>query len=288
MASTGEVINQNLIKVEEGLPVLQEGVDKLIKIIEGDKSQSFSSEEYMRFYSTVYNMCHPNPAGENCQVLYQKYNNILEEYITSKVLPSLQGKKEEALLQELEKRWSNHKIMTRWLSRFFHYLDRYFVTLKKLPPLQQVGLMSFYSLIFGEMNNQIRDAVMCMIDQEREREDIDQALIKNVIAIYVDAGQGSMEYYKKDFEEAMFKATAAFYSTKASSWSKNVSYKDYMLKVECCLKHERDTVSCYFRNRSQKKLLEIVEYELQSVTVYATELQEKKQLDASLMAENPI
>ncbi|XWS39050.1 hypothetical protein CRYUN_Cryun18bG0016800 [Craigia yunnanensis] len=186
-------------------------------------------------------MCHPSPAGGYCQVLYEKYNNIFEEYITSKVLPSLQGKKDEALLQELEKRWSNHKIMTRWLCRFFHYLDRYFVAVKKVPPLQEVGLLSFYNLIFGEMNNQIRDAVMSMIDQEREGEHIDQALIKNVMAIYVDVGQGSMKYYEKDFEEAMFKDTSAFYSTKASNWLKNESYKDYLLKVECCLKHERDS-----------------------------------------------
>ncbi|XWS39049.1 hypothetical protein CRYUN_Cryun18bG0016800 [Craigia yunnanensis] len=239
MSSTEE--HQHLAKVEEGWPVLQEGVDKLIKIIKGDKSQSFSSANYMLYYTTVYNMCHPSPAGGYCQVLYEKYNNIFEEYITSKVLPSLQGKKDEALLQELEKRWSNHKIMTRWLCRFFHYLDRYFVAVKKVPPLQEVGLLSFYNLIFGEMNNQIRDAVMSMIDQEREGEHIDQALIKNVMAIYVDVGQGSMKYYEKDFEEAMFKDTSAFYSTKASNWLKNESYKDYLLKVECCLKHERDS-----------------------------------------------
>lgn len=69
------------------------------------------------------------------------------------------------------------------------------------------------------------------IDREREGEDIDQALVKNVLAVYVDVGQGSLKYYEKDFEEAMFEDTAAFYSTKASKWIKNESYKNYMLKV---------------------------------------------------------
>ena len=36
---------------------------------------------------------------------------------------------------------------------------------------------------------------------------------------------------EKDFIEAMFKETAAFYSSKASNWIKNESYKDYILKV---------------------------------------------------------
>ncbi|XVE65633.1 hypothetical protein DITRI_Ditri08aG0015900 [Diplodiscus trichospermus] len=258
--------HQHLIEIEEGWPVLQEGIDKLIKIIEGDKTQSFSSADYMLYYTTVYNICYSNASG-NCQVLYEKYINIFQDYITNKVLPCLEGKKDEALLRELVKRWSNHKIMTRWLSRFFHYLDRYFVAVKSIQSLQEVGLLSFYNLI----------------DRGREGEDIDEALIKNVMAIYVDVGQGSMEYYEKDFEEAMFKDTAAFYSTKASNWLKHESYNDYMLKVEYCLKHERDTVSCYLHNRSQKKLIEIVEYEL--LSVYATELQEKKQLDASPLTE---
>jgi len=40
------------------------------------------------------------------------------------VLPSLQDHRDEFLLQELLTRWSNHKVMVRWLSRFFNYLDR--------------------------------------------------------------------------------------------------------------------------------------------------------------------
>ncbi|WRX20151.1 Cullin [Theobroma cacao] len=252
MARTEE--HQHSIKVEEGWPVIQEGVDKLIKGIEGDNSQSFSSEDYMRYYTY--------PCFEG-----SVFFNQIDSSIRLEVMPSLQGKEGEALLQELEKRWSNHKMMTRWLSRFFHYIDRYFVAVKKVPSVQEVALSSFYNLI----------------DREREGEDIDQALVKNVLAVYVDVGQGSLKYYEKDFEEAMFEDTAAFYSTKASKWIKNESYKNYMLKVASCLKHERETISCYLQDRSQRKLLEIVEHEL--LSVHATELQEKEQLDASPLTE---
>jgi cullin 1 len=40
------------------------------------------------------------------------------------VLPSLHEHRDEVLLKELLKRWDNHKVMVRWLSRFFNYLDR--------------------------------------------------------------------------------------------------------------------------------------------------------------------
>lgn len=44
----------------------------------------------------------------------------------------------EQLLKESLLRWENHRIMVRWLSRFFTYLDRYATTphvLRLCPPL---------------------------------------------------------------------------------------------------------------------------------------------------------
>lgn len=59
------------------------------------------------------------------------------------MLPSLQDKHGEFLLKELVFRWKNHKLMVRWLSRFFYYLDRYFITRRSLMPLKKVGWDSF-------------------------------------------------------------------------------------------------------------------------------------------------
>ena len=43
---------------------------------------------------------------------------------TQQVLPALREHRDEVLLKELYHRWCNHKLMVRWLSRFFNYLDR--------------------------------------------------------------------------------------------------------------------------------------------------------------------
>ncbi|GFZ21821.1 cullin family protein [Actinidia rufa] len=137
---------------------------------------------------------------------------------------------------------------------------------KKLPSLNATSLFIFYELI----------------RREREGEQIDQALVKNVLDIYVEIGEGSMKYYVKDFEEAMLIDTASFCSHKASIWIASESYKDYMLKVEESLKHEKDRVSCYLQQKSQYKLLEVVEHEL--LSVYASQLEEKKMLDENEVA----
>jgi len=69
------------------------------------------------------------------------------------------------------------------------------------------------------------------INREREGEQIDQALVKSILAINAENGIGSLKQHKQNLEEAILKDTAAFYSQKASYWMQNKSYNEYMLAV---------------------------------------------------------
>ncbi|KAG5628236.1 hypothetical protein H5410_013454 [Solanum commersonii] len=232
---------RSTIDLKHGWDFMQRGITKLKNILEGLPEPQFSSEDYMMLYTTIYNMCTQNPPHNYSQQLYDKYREAFEVYITTMVLPSLREKHDEFMLRELVKRWSNHKVMIRWLSRLFHFLDRYFIARKSLPNLNEVGLTCFCD----------------QIDQEREGEQIDRALLKNVLDIFVEIGMGSMDKYENDFEDAMLKDIAAYYSCKASNWILEDSYPDYMLKAEKCLKREKDRVSHYLHSSSVTKLLEV-------------------------------
>ncbi|CAN4113571.1 unnamed protein product [Withania somnifera] len=265
---------RSTINLEHGWDFMQRGITKLKNILERLPEPQFSSEDYMMLYTTIYNMCTQKPPHDYSQQLYDKYRESFEEYITATVLPSLREKHDEFMLRELVQRWSNHKVMVRWLSRFFHYLDRYFIARRSLPGLNEVGLTCFRDLVYLELNGKVRDAVISLIDQEREGEQIDRALLMNVLDIFVEIGMGSMDYYENDFEAAMLKDTAAYYSRKASNWILEDSCPDYMLKAEECLKREKDRVSHYLHSSSETKLLEKVQNEL--LSVYATQLLEKE------------
>ncbi|CAA0834817.1 Cullin-1 [Striga hermonthica] len=265
---------RNTIDLDQGWDFMQKGITKLKNILEGLPEQQFSSEDYMMLYTTIYNMCTQKPPHDYSQQLYDNYREAFEEYITSTVLPSLREKHDEFMLRELVKRWLNHKIMVRWLSRFFHYLDRYFIARRSLPSLKEVGLTCFRDLVYQELNGKVRSAVISLIDQEREGEQIDRALLKNVLDIFVEIGMGQMDYYEKDFEEALLNDTAAYYSRKASTWILDDSCPDYMLKAEECLKREKERVSHYLHSSSETKLLEKVQHEL--LSVYASQLLEKE------------
>jgi len=236
---------------------MQKGITKLKNILEGKPEPQFSSEDYMMLYTTIYNMCTQKPPHDYSQQLYDKYRESFQEYINTMVLPSLREKHDEFMLRELVQRWANHKVMVRWLSRFFHYLDRYFITRRSLTALKDVGLICFRDLIFQEIKGQVKDAVIALIDQEREGEQIDRALLKNVLDIFVEIGLGSMYCYENDFEDFLLKDTTDYYSVKAQSWIVEDSCPDYMIKAEECLKREKERVGHYLHINSEPKLLEV-------------------------------
>lgn len=119
----------------------------------------------------IYDMCTQKPPNDHSEALYRRYRQAFENYIRDKVrrkgfgnvglcekvIDSLKGLFGEYLLRELHKRWSNHKIMVRWLSNFFNYLDRYgfenrmeetcvfryYVARHSLDNLQKVGNHTF-------------------------------------------------------------------------------------------------------------------------------------------------
>lgn len=172
------------------------------------------------------------------------------------VLPSLNKKHDEFLLKELEKRWASHKLMVKWLLKFFRYLDKFFIKRAEVPALNEVGLSCFRDLVYHDVKNRVTDAVIALIDQEREGEKIDRVLLKSVINLYIDMGKGRMDYYVNDFEEAMLRDSACHYSRKASTWIVEDSCPEYMLKAEECLQKEKDRVSHYLHSSTETKLLE--------------------------------
>eukprot|EP00897_Mesotaenium_endlicherianum_P010757 jgi/Mesen1/970/ME000012S00535 len=266
--------DRKVIELEQGWALMQKGITKLKNWLEGVPDQQFNAEEYITLYTTIYNMCTQKPPQDYSQQLYERYREAFEEYINEKVLPALRDKHDEFMLRELVKRWENHKIMVRWLSRFFNYLDRYFISRRQLQGLKEVGLATFRDLVYQELKNNVKMAVIKLIDREREGEQIDRALLKNVLGIFVEIGMGSMESYELDFESAMLEDSADFYKKKAGAWIEEDSCPDYMLKAEDCLKKEKERVAHYLHATSEPKLLERVQQEL--LTRYETQLLEKE------------
>ena len=219
-------------------------------------------------------MCTQKPPHDFSQQLYERYREAFNEYIASVVLPALDEKSGEFMLKELVRRWDDHKVMVRWLSRFFNYLDRYYIQRHNLAALKDVGALCFRDLVYAKLKNTAKDAILALVDKERDGEQIDRALVKNILGIFVEMGMGGMEAYEQDFEAHLLTNTAAFYSRKASVWIDEDSCPDYLVKAEDCLKREKERVGHYLHASSESKLLKEVEKEV--LAAYETQLLEKE------------
>lgn len=85
---------------------------------------------------------------------------------------------------------------------------------------------------------------MLQIDKEREGEQIDRSLLKNVLDIFVEIGMGDMDQYEQDFEKQMLEDTAVYYKSKATNWIEIDSCPDYMLKASLSILYFQSRVCC--------------------------------------------
>ena len=69
-----------------------------------------------------------------------------------------------------------------------------------------------------QVKKKAKDAMLEAIEQEREGDQIDRSLLKNVLGIFIEVGMGNMECYNEDFEQHLLATTAEYYRKKAASW----------------------------------------------------------------------
>jgi cullin 1 len=112
------------------------------------------------------------------------------------------------------------------------------------------------------MKKKARDAVLRCVESEREGEQVDFGLLRDVLSIFQEVGMGSMEAYEKDFEEPLLRDTGAYYRRKAAAWIEEDSTPDYLAKAEECLRAEEGRVNSYLHVDTKPKLLREAEGEL--------------------------
>ena len=133
-------------------------------------------------------MCTQKPPNNWSEHLYNYYCEAIKDYLAARILPRIKEKHDDSMLRELVRRWENHKLMIRFLSHVFKYLDRFYVKRLSLPELNEVGSQSFLDIVFSAVKRDVRTAILELIRREREGEVIDKALVKDVIDIFVEMG----------------------------------------------------------------------------------------------------
>ena len=78
--------------------------------------------------------------------------------------------------------------------------------------------VSYLDHVYEEIKIKAKDAVLSLIEKEREGELVDKTLLKNILSIFIEVGMGGMECYERDFEAALLLDTSTYYKRKAALW----------------------------------------------------------------------
>ena len=246
-------IKAKAIDVLEGM--LNTGLEK-------DKPRLFDPKEYVQTYTTCYNMCTQRSPYNWSEQLYQRHGETICDYLSKTVLPALKTKRENFLLTELTVRWANHKVMNKWMRLFFMYLDRYYVKHHSLPTLDVAGLKHFKTLVYNEVKKDVVNAMIALIDAERDQALIDRALVKNTVELLEAMGMSSLDAYVTDFEDQLLTSTKEYYARKSQEWVESDDAPAYLAKAEVALEAEAARVAHYLNGASEPKLLRVCEHEI--------------------------
>lgn len=220
-------------------------------------------KEWNQIYTTVYKMCiqkNPRPYAKD---LYQRVQNLLKEYLRQSTLPALHDvRAEEAMLRELGRRWDNHKLMVKWVTRTFSYIDRYYVKRNEEPPLENAGYMCFKKEVFDSIAPDVRKAALHIVRRERDGDTVDRSLLKSVLGIFVEMGMGKLDVYTAEWETPFLEDTAEFYRRTSAKWAEEDSFPDFMCKADTSVREELDRAAQYLHTQTQERLLRVYEKEV--------------------------
>ena len=280
--------NREIILLETGWNEIEgKGLKPLVDILEKGfetNTKLFNNKEYVDIYTICYNMCTQRSPYNWSEQLYQRHGSFIEGYLKNPVVPCLKQRHDQFLLQELVKRGENHKIMNKWLFKFFQYLDRFYVKYHALPLLENAGVRKFKDLVFDVIKTDVCNAILALINQERDGAVIDRGLIKSCIELFESMGMGTLDVYIADLEVHLLGATREYYARKAAAWIQDDSTPAYLIKTETAIDEEKVRVKNYLNPETEQKLIRVLEEEV--LEKRETELLEKERSGCRALLTN--
>ncbi|KAH8817845.1 ubiquitin-protein ligase [Flagelloscypha sp. PMI_526] len=266
--------------VEEIWSFLRCGVNVIMNDLEGGMSTNHIVL-YTNMHTTVYNYCTSTRRRSNsvhnrtgANLVGSELYNKLSEYFVAYFHPITEqaaALQDEELLQFYSARWDYYTRCAKYLNNIFTYLNRDWVTRerdegrKNVLPVYTLALVQWRNEFFMHVQGpqkKLTNALLRLVEQQRNGEVIDQVLIKKVVYSFVSLGidrndlnKECLDVYKEHFEEPFIQATELYYKKESENFLAVNSISDYLQKAEQRLREEEDRVERYLHTNTLKELV---------------------------------
>lgn len=189
--------------------------------------------------------------------LYRKLREYLNAHLSG-LFEQSKAHTDEALLTFYIREWNRYTVAAKYIHHLFRYLNRHWVKRemdegkKNTYDVYTLHLYQWRTEFFTLVNKKVMDAVLMLVEKQRNGETIEHRQIKQVVDSFVslgldehDATKSTLDTYRFHFEKPFLDATEEFYKTESKQFVAENSVVEYMKKAEARLAEEEERVRMY-------------------------------------------